>query len=64
MIAANMDQMAMQFAQKTTATDAWSTIFRSSKPWASTKVAIKTNAVDRAPRTIPAWLSSRRSAMC
>jgi hypothetical protein len=44
-VAANLDQMAMQLAQKTTAADAWSTIFRSSKPWASTKVAIKTNAI-------------------
>ena len=44
-VAANLDEMAMQLAQKTTATDAWSTIFRSSKPWASTKVAIKTNAI-------------------
>jgi hypothetical protein len=37
--------MAMQLAQRATAADAWSTIFRSSKPWASTKVAIKTNAI-------------------
>ena len=44
-VAANLDEMAMQLAQKTTAVDAWSTIFRSSKPWASTKVAIKTNAI-------------------
>ena len=45
LIASNLDQMAMQLAQKATAADAWSTIFRSSKPWASTKVAIKTNAI-------------------
>jgi hypothetical protein len=44
-VAANLDAMAMQLAQKTTAADAWSTIFRSSKPWASTKVAIKANAI-------------------
>jgi hypothetical protein len=44
-VAANLDEMAMQLAQKTTAADAWSTIFRSSKPWASTKVAIKANAI-------------------
>ena len=44
-LASNMDQMAMQLAQKSTATEAWSTIFRSSKPWTSTKVAIKTNAI-------------------
>jgi len=45
LVASNLDQMVMQLAQKSTATDAWSTIFRSSKPWASTKVAIKTNAI-------------------
>ncbi len=45
LVASNLDQMAMQLAQRTTAADAWSTIFRSSKPWASTKVAIKTNAI-------------------
>ena len=44
-VASNLDQMAIQLAQKSTATEAWSTIFRSSKPWASTKVAIKTNGV-------------------
>jgi hypothetical protein len=44
-VASNLDQMAMQLAQKATAADAWSTIFRSSKPWASTNVAIKTNAI-------------------
>ena len=45
LVASNLDQMAMQLAQKPTATEAWSTIFRSSKPWATTKVAIKTNAI-------------------
>jgi hypothetical protein len=45
LIASNMDEMAMQLTQKTTATDAWSTIFRSSKAWASTTVAIKTNGI-------------------
>ena len=45
LVASNLDQMAMQLAQKTTVADAWSAIFRSSKPWASTKVAIKTNAI-------------------
>jgi hypothetical protein len=44
-VATNLDQMAMYLANKTTATDAWSTIFRSGKDWASTKVAIKTNAI-------------------
>jgi hypothetical protein len=45
LVASNLDQMAMQLAQKPTATEAWSTIFRSSKSWANTKVAIKTNAI-------------------
>jgi hypothetical protein len=44
-VATNLDQMAMYLANKTNAADAWSTIFRSSKDWASTKVAIKTNAI-------------------
>jgi len=44
-VAANLDEMAMQLAKKTTAAEAWSTIFRSSKAWASTKVAIKVNAI-------------------
>jgi hypothetical protein len=48
-----MDQMAMQLAQKSTATEAWSTIFRSSKSWASTKVAIKTNAIQGATGNHP-----------
>jgi hypothetical protein len=43
---ANMDAMAMQLANKTTAEDAWKTIFRSSKPWASTLVAIKVNVIE------------------
>jgi len=44
---ANMDEMAMQLAQKATAAEAWSTIFRTgaSKTWATTKVAIKTNGI-------------------
>ena len=45
LVATNLDQMAMYLANKTTATDAWSTIFRSGTDWASTKVAIKTNAI-------------------
>ncbi len=44
-VASNMDEMAKLLAKKTTAVDAWSAIFRSGKPWASTKVAIKTNAI-------------------
>ncbi len=54
-VTTNLDQMAMQLAQKTTAADAWSTIFRSGKDWASTKVAIKVNGIGGAtgnhPRT-------------
>ena len=47
LVASNMDQMAMMLAQKTTAADAWSTIFQkpTAKTWAGVKVAIKTNAV-------------------
>ena len=45
LVASNLDQMAMQLAQKTTVAEAWSAIFRSSKQWASTKVAIKTNGI-------------------
>ena len=45
LVSSNLDQMAMYLANKTTAAEAWSTIFRSSKPWTSTKVAIKTNAI-------------------
>ena len=44
-VAANLDQMAMLLTNKTAAADAWSTIFRSSKSWASTKVAMKTNGI-------------------
>jgi len=41
----DMDQMAMSLAQKTTATEAWSTIFQlpAGKTWAQVKVAIKVN---------------------
>ena len=46
-VASNMDQMAMLLAKKTTAADAWSTIFQkpAAKTWASLKVAIKVNAI-------------------
>ena len=44
-VGANLDQMAMLLTNKTSAADAWSTIFRSSKSWASTKVAMKTNGI-------------------
>lgn len=44
-ILSNMDKMAMSLAQKTTAADAWSTIFQkpASKTWAQVIVAIKIN---------------------
>jgi len=45
-VQANMDAMAMQLANETTADAAWKAIFRSSKPWASTKVAIKVNTIE------------------
>ncbi|MGA2447088.1 MAG: twin-arginine translocation signal domain-containing protein [Polyangiaceae bacterium] len=45
LVSSNLDEMAMQLTQQATATSAWSTIFRSSKAWASTKVAIKTNGI-------------------
>lgn len=41
----NLDAMAISLAQKTSAAEAWSTIFRSSKTWALTKVAIKVNGL-------------------
>jgi hypothetical protein len=45
-IAANLDAMAMRLANTTTPDAAWKTIFRSSKPWASTRVAIKINVTE------------------
>ena len=45
---ANMDAMAMQLADKTTADDAWKTIFRPKKDWASAIVAIKVNVTEPA----------------
>jgi hypothetical protein len=45
-VAANMDAMAMALANATTADAAWQAIFRSSKPWASTLVAIKINITE------------------
>jgi hypothetical protein len=43
---ANMDAMAMQLAQVATADAAWKAIFRTSKAWAATKVAIKVNGIE------------------
>jgi hypothetical protein len=43
---ANMDAMAMQLADKGTVDEAWKTIFRSSKAWSSTRVAIKVNGIE------------------
>ena len=45
-VQANMDAMAMQLAQVGTADAAWKAIFRSSKAWAATKVAIKINGIE------------------
>jgi hypothetical protein len=47
-VSTNMDEMAMQLAQKTSAADAWSTIFRTgnSGGWGSTRVAIKVNGIN------------------
>jgi hypothetical protein len=44
-VQANMDAMAMQLANQPTADAAWKAIFRSSKAWAATKVAIKVNCI-------------------
>jgi hypothetical protein len=45
-VQANMDAMAMQLAQQTTADAAWKAIFRTGKSsWAATKVAIKVNCI-------------------
>ncbi|MBN2576304.1 MAG: DUF362 domain-containing protein [Deltaproteobacteria bacterium] len=43
-VQANMDAMAVALTQKSTADEAWKTVFRSSKPWADTVVAVKVNA--------------------
>jgi hypothetical protein len=50
-VQANMDAMAMSLAQETTPDAAWKAIFRSSKPWESTLVAIKINVIE--PRNMP-----------
>ncbi|HEX7511393.1 MAG TPA: hypothetical protein VF335_08840, partial [Chitinivibrionales bacterium] len=43
---ANLDAMACRLAAKQTADQAWRAIFRSSKAWADTRVAIKVNTVN------------------
>ena len=45
-VATNLDAMAMRLANTSTPDEAWKTIFRSSKPWASTLVAIKVNVTE------------------
>jgi hypothetical protein len=50
-VLANLDAMAVQLANATTADAAWKTIFRSGKPWASTRVAIKVNVTE--PQNMP-----------
>jgi hypothetical protein len=42
-VQANMDAMAMTLTQKSTPEEAWQTIFRSGKDWASSVVAVKVN---------------------
>jgi hypothetical protein len=42
----NLDEMAKRLAFKDTADLAWSTIFRSSKSWAETKVGFKVNCIN------------------
>ena len=56
-VAANLDEMAMQLAQKTTATEAWSTIFRiaSGKAWSAARVAMKTNGIGGTTTNRPKW---------
>ncbi|HJX64407.1 MAG TPA: twin-arginine translocation signal domain-containing protein, partial [Polyangia bacterium] len=54
-VATNLDQLAMQLTRKTSATDAWSTIFRSSKSWTSTRVAMKTNGIGGSTTNRPKW---------
>lgn len=41
----NLDKMAAALTGKPTADEAWKTIFRSSKPWADTRVMVKINTV-------------------
>ncbi|MBF0430746.1 MAG: DUF362 domain-containing protein [Fibrobacteria bacterium] len=50
---ANMDTMAQWLAQKSTADEAWSTIFQKpdSKSWALVKVALKVNCIE--PKQMP-----------
>ena len=54
-VASNLDQMAMLLTQKATAAQAWSTIFRSSKDWGSTRVAMKTNGIGGTTTNRPKW---------
>ena len=50
-VQANLDAMAMALAGKCTPDEAWKTIFRSSRPWATTVVAIKLNSAE--PKNSP-----------
>jgi hypothetical protein len=45
-VEADLDAMAMSLTQQASTALAWSTIFRSSKSWATTKVAIKVNCLN------------------
>ena len=66
-VSSNLDQMAMLLTQKSTAADAWSTIFQkpAAKSWSSVRVAMKTNGIGGLhPRTVHGWRFTRSSAMC
>lgn len=50
-VQANLDALAVQLANVATPEAAWSAILRSSKPWSSTRVAIKVNTLE--PKNMP-----------
>jgi hypothetical protein len=54
-VAKNLDNLAMQLARKTTADEAWKTIFRSGKAWSATRVAMKTNGIGGSTTNRPKW---------
>ena len=45
-VESNLDAMARTLANKSDTSEAWSTIFRSGKPWPSSLVAIKVNTIN------------------
>jgi len=54
-VGANLDQMAIRLTQKTTAVEAWKTIFQkpAAKAWSSVRVAMKTNGIGMASTNRP-----------